>query len=38
MLQLLERFFLSVVYRPMNGLCGEVRLASATLLFDSHRT
>lgn len=27
--------FFSVVYRAMNGLCGEVRLASATLLFDS---
>ena len=33
----LEGFF-SVVYRAMNGLCGEVRLALATLLFDSVRS
>lgn len=33
----LEGFF-SVVNRAMNGLCGEVRLASATLLFDSVRS
>ena len=38
MLQLLGRFFFSVVYRAMNGLCGEVHLASATLLFDSVRS
>ena len=41
MLQLLGSFF-SVVNRAINGLCGEVRLASATLLFDyvrsGHRT
>lgn len=34
----LEGFFFSVVYRAMNGLCGEVHLASATLLFDSVRS
>lgn len=30
--------FFSVVNRAINGLCGEVRLASATLLFDSVRS
>lgn len=32
------KVFFSVVYRAMNGLCGEVRLALATLLFDSVRS